>query len=125
VVAELTSMLDLPGWPKLGDTGDRAQGTLDPAPSYASSTPAATGLPGHRHNTASSPTWNYAAAKTPACATCLHAQNQNWCELVGMVCELLAGPRSRKLAATGTSVSLSPLLVPTSKYRDSPVHMAD
>jgi hypothetical protein len=69
----------------------------------------------HRHNTASSPTWNYAAAtalaantrsfsaaKTPACATCLYAQT--WCELVGMVCELLAGPRSRKLAATGTSV---------------------
>ena len=106
-VAELTGMLDLAAWP----AGMRV--IVRKERPHPGAQLRFTDIDGHRFTcfatstprAGSSPTWNYATAaghgartasaapKTPGCATCpLHgfAQNQIWCEIVAMACELLA-----------------------------------
>jgi hypothetical protein len=114
-VAELTGMLDLSSWPK-GIRVIVRKERLHPGAQLR-----LTDIDGHRFTCfatsttgGSSPTRNCATAagpaaktasappKTPACATFpLHGfgQNQIWCEIVALACELLAW--MQMLALTG------------------------
>ena len=102
-----------------GNTGTalRADSTT-PVRSCGSPTSTATGSPPSppARNTGSSLTWNYAtgagpdartgsaAPRTPGCATCpctASTQNQMWCEIVALACDLLAW--MQMLALTGAA----------------------
>jgi hypothetical protein len=105
-VAEITGMLDLSSWPAGMRVIVRKE-RPHPARSCVSPTSTATGSPSRRpaRRSGSSRTWNCgtaagtgssAAPRTPACGTCHpkgFAQNQLWCEIVALACELLAWPQ--------------------------------
>ena len=105
-----------PGRPGCGSSSARNARTL--GRSCGSPTSTGTGSPPSppTRRRASSPTWNCgtgagpaartgsAAPRTPGCATCRckgFAQNQIWCEIVALACELLAW--TQMLALTGTA----------------------